>query len=101
MSDISSVVGPGAGRLDGSAETMGRVAGAAPAASSPGRIERPSDRVELSDRARLLSKLASLPEVRQDLVDRVKREIEDGGYDTPERMDSALNSMIDDLDPLA
>ncbi len=97
MSDIAAVVGPGAGRLESSAESIVRPA-AAPAA---GRIERPSDRVELSDRARLLSKLASLPAIRQDLVDRVRGEIQSGTYDSPERVEGALNSLIDDLDPTA
>lgn len=98
MSDIAAVVGLGAGRLESSAESIVR-----PVAQQgqPGRIERPSDRVELSDRARLLSKLASLPEIRQDLVDRVRGEIQKGTYDSPDRVEGALNSLIDDLDPTA
>jgi len=96
MSDIAAVVGPGAGRLEPSIEASPRVA----PRDTPGRIERPSDRVELSDRARLLNKLANLPSVRQDLVDSVKRQIETGKYDTPERFDAALDSMVDDVDQL-
>src|SRR4051812_48985240 len=46
-----------------------------------GRAERPSDRVELSDRSRLLSRLASLPDVRQDVVDAARAKIEAGAYD--------------------
>jgi negative regulator of flagellin synthesis FlgM len=93
MSDISAIVGSGAGRLDTSAEFISR-----PSRASPGRSERPSDRVELSDRARLLNKLANLPPVRQDLIDQVKREIENGTYDTPGRVDGAIDSLADDLD---
>jgi negative regulator of flagellin synthesis FlgM len=94
MSDIA-IVGSGAGRLDTSAEVFSRVQSRSPGA---GRTERPSDRVELSDRARLLNKLANLPPVRQDLIDQVKREIENGTYDTPGRLDGAIDHLADDLD---
>ncbi|MEM9253412.1 MAG: flagellar biosynthesis anti-sigma factor FlgM [Planctomycetota bacterium] len=82
----------------------------APAPAGPSRVNgtstttidaaRPADQAELSDHARLLSKLADLPDVRQDVVDRVKTEIELGGYDTPERLDSAVDALLDsgDLD---
>lgn len=94
MSDIAPVVGPGTGRLDTSTEAVVRTA----SNSVPGRIDRPSDRVELSDRARLLNKLASLPAIRQDLVDRVRREIEAGSYDTPDKVEGAITNLVDDLD---
>jgi len=55
---------------------------------------RPADQADLSDHARLLSKLADLPGVRQDVVDRVKTEIELGDYDTPDRVDAALDALI-------
>lgn len=95
MSDIAAVGGSGAGRFDPIHEAAPRVAGDR---STPGRVDRPSDRVELSDRARLLSKLSQLPAVRQDLVDQVRRQIEAGEYDTPGRLDGALDGLADDLD---
>ena len=58
---------------------------------------RSSDRVELSDRARLLSKLKQLPEVREGLVNSVKSQINAGNYDTAERFDTAINALLDDL----
>ncbi len=58
---------------------------------------RSSDRVELSDQARLLSKLKQLPEVREGLVNSVKSQIEAGNYDTAERFDTAVNALLDDL----
>jgi anti-sigma28 factor (negative regulator of flagellin synthesis) len=59
---------------------------------------RGSDTVEISRGAQLLAKLNSLPDVRQDLVDRVRAQIADGTFDTPERLDAALNAMIADID---
>ncbi|MGB1125225.1 MAG: flagellar biosynthesis anti-sigma factor FlgM [Phycisphaeraceae bacterium] len=58
---------------------------------------RSSDRVELSEQARLLSKLKQLPEVREGLVNSVKSQIEAGNYDTAERFDTAINALLDDL----
>ena len=58
---------------------------------------RTGDRVELSENARLLSKLKELPEVREGLVNSVRAQIEAGNYDTPERFDTAINALIDDL----
>lgn len=57
---------------------------------------RPSDRVEVSERARYLGKLASLP-VRQNLVDQARREIAAGTYDSLERVEGALDSLGEDL----
>jgi hypothetical protein len=36
--------------------------------------------------------------VRQDLVERVRKEIVDGVYDTPERWEAALDRLLDALD---
>ena len=58
---------------------------------------RSEDRVELSDHARLLERLRSLPEVRQDLINRVRDEIAGGTYESPEKLDEALQRLLDDL----
>ena len=58
---------------------------------------RGGDRVQFSDQARLLSKLKQLPEIREGLVNSVKGQIAAGNYDTPERFDTAINALIDDL----
>jgi len=60
--------------------------------------DRPSDRVELSDRARYLAKLQQVPPVRQSLIDQVRAQIEAGTYDSPERLDAALDGLIEDAD---
>lgn len=68
---------------------------------APGRadaVARPSDRVELSERARLLSRLAEPLPVRHELVNRVRAEIEAGTYETSERIEGALDGLAEDLD---
>jgi anti-sigma28 factor (negative regulator of flagellin synthesis) len=55
------------------------------------------DTVEISPEARLRSVLAGIPDVRADLVARVKAEIQAGTYDTTDKLDKALDSLMDDL----
>ncbi|MCE9589456.1 MAG: flagellar biosynthesis anti-sigma factor FlgM [Planctomycetes bacterium] len=58
---------------------------------------RPSDRVEFSQAAQLLSKLAELPDVRQDVVDRVRGEIAKGNYETDDKIEAAIDKLGEDL----
>lgn len=55
------------------------------------------DRVEVSDHARHLERLRSLPDVRAAKVDAIRASIARGTYDTPERMKVALQRLLDDL----
>jgi len=57
---------------------------------------RTGDSVEVSTAAQMLAKLADLPDVRQDLVDRVRAEIESGDYETPEKLEAAIDGLIDE-----
>lgn len=97
MSDIAPIPGLSVDRLDTAHGVSDRSAARAPSKAPSPSYERPSDRVELSDRARYLSKLSSLPEVRQDLVDRIRNEIASGQYETPEKLDQAISGLLDDL----
>jgi len=58
---------------------------------------RGQDRVELSNTAQLLSKIADLPDVRQNLVDRVKASIADGTYETEDKTDAAIDNLLEDI----
>lgn len=58
---------------------------------------RGEDTVDFSSRAQWLSKLADLPDIRHDLVNRVKAEIARGTYDNAERIDGALDKLVEDL----
>lgn len=63
----------------------------------PTKTRRGDDRVEVSDAARFLAKMDAMPEIRTELVERVRAEIADGVYDTPERFDLAVDAMIDEM----
>lgn len=68
------------------------------AESTRPEIARPvADRVEISDHARHLERLRSLPDVRAAKVDSIRTSIASGTYETPERMKVALQRLLEDL----
>lgn len=91
MTDINPIARPQQTTLDGAAKP------ARPGEESQSPT-RGGDTVQLSEQARYLSKLKQLPEVREGLINSVKAQIEAGNYDTPERFDTAINNLLEDLD---
>lgn len=69
----------------------------APATSGVEKPQRGADSVDLSDRARLLSQLKELPDVREELIGRVRGEIAAGGYETDDKLDIAIDNLIADF----
>lgn len=90
MSDINPIARPQHTTLDSIGKPVRT-------SSDSSTAMRAGDRVELSEQARLLSKLKQLPEIREGLVNSVKSQIEAGNYDTAERFDTAVNALLDDL----
>ena len=86
---------------------VGNVQGNAPAPTTSVEVIAPAvdnttadsaDCVEFSQQAQLLEKLQHLPSVRQERIDAIKNAIADNSYLTVEKLDLAINRMIDDLD---
>ena len=57
----------------------------------------PQDRVEISELANVMGRLRSMPEVRRTLVERIRAEIEAGGYETPERINGTIEAVLEEL----
>ena len=57
----------------------------------------PVDRVEISQIARLMSEATLLPEVQAEKIAQVRAQIEAGTYITPEKMDIAVERLLQDL----
>ena len=74
-------------------EPAGAVANGKPPAE-PAQI---SDTVEISAIARLAAKIQEIPDVRAELVARVKAEIAAGTYETPERIEAAVDRLMEEL----
>ncbi|HOF18898.1 MAG TPA: flagellar biosynthesis anti-sigma factor FlgM [Phycisphaerae bacterium] len=58
-----------------------------------------SDTVEISAAARLAARIEEIPPVRAELVERVKAEIAAGTYETPERIEIAVDRLMEELFP--
>lgn len=56
-----------------------------------------SDSVQLSPLARWMQQLDTLPPIRRHLVDVVRAEIEADRYETPQRLDRAVDALADEL----
>ncbi len=65
---------------------------------APKAIRRkPPARRKAEDLAEWSRKAGRMPEVRRDLVDRVRAEIDAGQYETPEKLDAAVDRLLEDL----
>jgi negative regulator of flagellin synthesis FlgM len=55
------------------------------------------DEVQISDAGRLVDQVRDLPEIRQDRVDQIRNEIAKGVYETPEKLQIALERLLDEI----
>ena len=53
------------------------------------------DTVQISDFARYLGEIKNLPDIRQNKVDAVKAQIANGTYETPDKIDAVVNSLLE------
>jgi len=90
MTDIAPINSPGAAAYSSNQRVERPVSPAA-------ETSRGSDQVDLSSTARIFAQLNNTAGVRQDLVARVRAEIEAGTYETPEKLDAAIEGLAQDL----
>jgi hypothetical protein len=105
MSDLSSI-GLGLNGLGGSVGPVNRLSPSTPIHNRLDQLVEPLeptassaadvDRVELSDFARYLDMLRQLPNIRQNLVDLVKSQIDAGTYETDDKIDAAIELIARD-----
>ena len=67
-------------------------------------ITNPTDQVEISPEAEiasqaadLVSQIHELPEIRVDRVDQIREAIDSGTYETEEKMNIAVNRLLDEI----
>ena len=56
-----------------------------------------SDRVEISEQARLLERLSQVPAVRMDKVDELRHLIESGDYENAEKIEVAVTKLMEEF----
>ena len=73
-----------------------RPAGAADSVRPTG-LEIPRDEIQISPEARLLEEISRSSNIHQERVDEIRRMIASGVYETPEKLNVALDRLLDDL----
>ncbi len=92
MNEISTVTG-----LASSATLREFVQQATPPAPAKSASAPAGDRVEISELARFLSRVADLPDVRVEKVANARQSILRGDYETPAKLDHAIERLLTDL----
>jgi len=57
----------------------------------------PRDHVEISPLGQMLDGISQLPEIRHEKVEEIRRQIAAGSYETPEKLELALDRMLDEM----
>jgi anti-sigma28 factor (negative regulator of flagellin synthesis) len=55
------------------------------------------DELQISDAAQMMGRVHDMPDIRQDLVQRIRSEIASGAYETDEKLDVALGRLLDEI----
>lgn len=100
--EIDDLIAGGSDHMDvNGISGVGRAAplsGARPAAGvetpAPTDALAPQDEVQISSEARKLDELSRTSGVRQERIEQIRQEIADGTYDTPEKLDAALDKFL-------
>jgi negative regulator of flagellin synthesis FlgM len=66
-------------------------------AAATTRSAATADVVDISETGRLLEMAAQLPDIRADRVAQLRAQIADGGYDTAEKLDLAVERLLDEI----
>ena len=87
----------GAGGAQGPQPIYPRLAAFTVEAGQTVQTQAPRDRVEISPIGRMLDGVSRLPEIRHEKVEEIRNQIAAGVYETPEKLELALDRMIDEL----
>ncbi|MFH0911174.1 MAG: flagellar biosynthesis anti-sigma factor FlgM [Planctomycetota bacterium] len=68
-----------------------------PAAEGPAPQPSGGDAVEISEEVKLLARLAQIPDIRQETIDAIKAQMEQGNYPTEDSLSEAVRNLLNDL----
>jgi len=66
-------------------------------AAGPAHRTSGVDQLDISPEADLISQVHSMPDIRADRVAQIKAQIASGAYETPEKIDLALERLLDEI----
>lgn len=102
-----TTLGSQQGRGDMDVRGIGSVSGASPIrpAASPSVTQNagvakpqfPRDELQLSSAGKMLDQLSQNPDIRQERLAQIKAAIENGTYDTDEKLEAALSKMFNTI----
>ncbi len=87
----------GASQLHGAQSINGPHAKSAPQKSTRSQSTAGGDQLELSEAGKAAARIGDIPDIRSDLVNRVRSEIASGTYDTAEKFDTAVDRLLDEI----
>lgn len=87
----------GAGGTQGPQPIYPRLAAFSVEAGSTVHAGAPRDHVEISPLGQMLDGISRLPEIRHEKVEEIRSQIASGTYETPAKLEMALDRMIDEL----
>jgi len=64
---------------------------------APGQSAPIQDELQISDEALLIEQVKQVPEIRHDRVDAIRAEIAKGTYETDEKIQIALERLLDEI----
>ena len=64
---------------------------------SVGSAEPIRDELQLSDAAQLLDQVGDVSDIRMDKVASIRAQIESGTYETPEKLEVAIDRLLDEI----
>lgn len=67
------------------------------ATSQPNRAAGPVDKLEISPAAQEAVQAAESGDVRHELVSKIRQQIAEGTYETPERLNRVLDGLLDEI----
>ena len=65
--------------------------------SAPNQAGQIQDELDISDAAQLVEQAKGVPEIRHDVVDRIRGQIAEGTYETEDKLDIALDRLLDEI----
>lgn len=87
----------GAGGTQGPQAIYPRLASFTVESTQAGHAQAPHDRVEISSIGRMLDGVSQLPEIRHEKVEAIRQQIAAGVYETPEKLEIALDRLMDEV----
>ena len=66
-------------------------------AAAPKPADTPVDQLDISTEANLVDQVHQLPDVRTDRVAQIRAEIASGAYETDDKIDLALERLLDEI----